>query len=415
MTHRYPLLFALCCVLFSCVSVPDLLLRGEDNRAYALASQRVAAASPRKLAPGKRRYDQFLDAYYATQIEDLDEIDRLERSSDPARHGPRFGAYARLYARSGDLVRLAPATATFARYPRLAPAALRERREAARRQAAHYYEGRIEALLPAAARGEKPAARAAYDLHDTLNYLLPLRAVYNGGRRKLLWDLGTLRAWVYAGVGPGQNELQLALNKRRPERLNWTEITFDPAPEQRIDRNVETTVVDRSAFNRGTECTSREYEREILDHVERRKVKEKVNDSTWMEKIIEIKHYRTIFATVTDYEQRADAEVVFRADVYPPEAREPEFSFKRTARFVWRHTYSQVAGDRRAVIACPIEDNPRYAPSAERMIQRATANIPGLMVTELLRRYEPYGNPGEPCRAVFDPFGAEEVERGRRR
>ena len=389
MKYLYPgSALALCLLLTACTSVPKLLDKGRYADAYDLALRQATAVRITRLKPNNRRYQNYVAAYAAVQARDLAVAEETAAGTDPARFDPLFEAYDRLFERSLDLRRVAPTAARPARYPHLAPAVLAQKRETARHLAATYYADRIEQLLPAARRGEKPAARRAYLLHDKLDYFQPERRHDFAERRAWLRETGILRLHLYAVDSPYAPQLHDLLTAREPERLEWTEVAFSPPPTVRIDKEAEVTVLEAVADDYDETCREREYEKEVLDHVERRKVKVKVNDSTEVIKIVEIKHYKKIYATVTECTQSAVARVRAAIDVYGLGASREEYGMEVTSRYEWSHDYRLVAGDRRAITGMSMEIRPDYPPARETLIERALAKLPARATDRLLGLYE---------------------------
>ncbi|MEL7162806.1 MAG: hypothetical protein AAFN92_18760, partial [Bacteroidota bacterium] len=296
MRHLYLPYFLLLCLLVpaGCANVPKLLDKGHYERAYEVALRRCTRGrGPLK----QKRVDEFFAAYEAVQLADFTHSKSLRRRNDGEKWAELYHVYRDLYARSLDLADLFPADVNFTGNAALLPANLEARREEARRQAGNYVLEKAAPLLPAAREGYKPAARTAYHHYaEALGYL-PERREKLLPVQDSLADLGTLRILLYA---PDQTEaprLRERLRRHDPLYCYWTAIhTRDPGT--RIDLEAEVVYQDYTDSGLQESSSCRTYSEKVLDHIEKKKVKVKVNDTTEVEKIIEIKHYKTVHATV---------------------------------------------------------------------------------------------------------------------
>lgn len=380
------LLTLLCFTLFGCISVPKLLERGDYGKAYAKAYKHCTRvpAHRRKI----KHIDNFVSAYAAIQAKDQARAEDFQRLVGTEKWPKLYEVYADLYERSEDILTIAPAAAHFDRYPGLAPAYLEQQREEARRKAGDHYLALTEPFLPAARAGEKPAAREAFHLHERISYFLPERDAEFAPLRDSLRDIGTLRVFLYTPGGEFARELDDATHRLKPFERNWTTILpFETG--QRIDLEAELTFshyIDRGASEN---CSTREYEEEVLDRIERKKVKERINDSTVVEKIIEIKHYIKVYASVTTCDQSASVYAYGLLNVFRPKAGVPEWRTELSAWETWSNSYRFGSGDSRALPAFANSGSPQSPPSLGYMLSRAVVGMPSQARGHLIKRYAP--------------------------
>lgn len=375
-------LVAIASLFTSCSTVNRLLERCEFQAAYELAYRRANKTPDRLMRVGAPRYEQFIAAYAAVQAYDLSEANDLAARPGTAKYDPLFERYDQLLNRSEDILRLAPTAARFDHYRDLAPDRLFQQREAARLAAGAHYLALVNEELPAARTGDKPSARRAFELHDNIAYFLPERTAELTPQRDSLRDIGTLRVWLMAEEGYHHGLLIDYLSRREPRAEGWTEVTTRPAAGDRIDREVALAIGELSVRDYGITSSTEEHEKEILDYVEKKKEKVKINDTTWVEKIVEIEHYKKIYASITTYEQRIDARLDGELAFYPPGAYEAEFLRPLGATYRWSHEYVRITGNPKALTFCPIEGDPR-TPPAEATIREET-------VKDIIRRAEAY-------------------------
>ena len=341
------LIFALC----GCLSVPELLERGEYAKAYdrAYGNYADALARTRRKPPKPKFRERFLLAYAALQSRDYARATELAARPDPARHVALHGLYSDLYARSVAALDLAPLPDSI-RTGIPAPAELERRREEHRRAAGEYYLAQVAELRPAALEGDKPSARSAYALYQRAEDFLPERSAAWRRERARLRDIGTLRVQLYAEEGEGQDVIRSGIERLAPIRREWAEVLTRPTGA-RLDLEAAVTYDRPKESGLRETCSTEEYTKKILERVEKKKVREKVNDSTWVEKIVEIKHYNTVYATVTECTQSVMVCAVGHVTVYPLHSDEAVFRREIVAVNSWSNTYRYGSGDRRALPA----------------------------------------------------------------
>jgi hypothetical protein len=380
------LITLLCFTMFSCTSVPRLLEKGDYGKAYAKAYRACTRvpAHRRKL----KHIDNFVSAYAAIQAKDQARAKNFQRLTGTGKWPKLYEVYADLYDRSEDILYIAPAAARFERYPGLAPAYLEQRREEARKKAGDHYLTLTEILLPAARTGEKPAAREAFRFHERIGYFLPERDTEFAPLRDSLRDIGTLRVLLYAPGGDFARELDDATHRLNPFERNWTTI-LPYETGQRIDLEAELTFSHYDDRGVSENCSTREYEEEVLDRIEKKKIKERINDSTVVEKIIEIKHYKKVYAQVTECDQNAAVYAYGHLNVFRPEAGQPEWRTELSAWETWSNSYRFGSGDSRALPAFANSGSPQSPPRLGYMLGRAVRRMPNQARGHLIKRYAP--------------------------
>lgn len=384
MKNIYLLTLLLCSFLASCVSVPELLEKGKYEEAYALALKHCTRAR----APGTKQMYQFLDAYAAVQARDHAITKEIRRETGSQKWEALYRRYAAMHERSLVLLAVDPGGNYLSRYPHLMPARLEAEREETRRKAGAHYLALIEERLPAALSGEKPAAREAWELHQKVAELLPERNHEFAGLREELRETGTLRIILYATGGDFDRELVGATRRLRQLDREWTSIITEETGE-RIDLEAEIAFTHYDESSPTETCSTSEYEEEVLDYVEKKKVEERVNDSTVVERTIEIQHFKNVYATVTNCRQDASLSAYGELRVYRPGAEQPEWIATVSSWETWSNTYSFGAGDRRALPAFSDAGSFVYPPDIGSLLAGAVQGLPGAAYKALTKRYAP--------------------------
>ncbi|MEM6769006.1 MAG: hypothetical protein AAF597_00360 [Bacteroidota bacterium] len=402
-------LFCFLALLFlvGCVSVDQLLEQGRYAEAYAKAvepctrvrgsTEPVERAQKRPLKP--KQLARLQAAYSAVQAKDLARVNDLETANEQSTWPGRYRLYTALYERSRDYANLVPPAEQRVSLS-LRPSRLAQKREDARLAAGVYYLHQAAPNLPAARAGNKDAARDAYyDIEAALDYL-PERANNLEPLLDTLAENGTLRIWLYpVSTGSFDREINRATQRLPVANRDWTEVTTTPLPKQRIDLEAELVYLSSSSSGIQYHSSSRTYKKEVLDYIEKKKKKVKVNDTTWVEKIIEIKHYKTIYAEVTTHEESINVSASGRVVVYLPRGEEPRWERRVGAREQWSDEYTTCSGDLRALPGCRCPGNRTiHRPSEWSLIDRAVAKLPGRASSVLFGRYAP---PRVPKRRSF--------------
>lgn len=378
------LLPLLCLLLASCSSVPRLLEKGKFEKAYAKARKHCT----RGRAPKIKHLEQFLDAYAAVQARDHAHSMEMRSKPGSEKWGPLYELYAKLYERSIDLVRIAPGAGELNRHPELLPATLEGQREEARKKAGAHYLALIDPLLRPAQAGEKPAAREAWNLHQRVAYFLPERNQEFELLRDELLDIGTFRILLYAEAGEFASELNRQLLRFDRFEREWTSILTRETGE-RIDQEAAIFFTRYHENPPSESCSVTNYQQEVLDRIEKRKVEERINDSTVVEKIVEIKHYKTVYAAVTECRQEASVNAYGELRTYLPGQQQPEWIGTLSSRESWSNTYSFGEGDARALPLCPNSGAFQYPPSRAQLLSAAVAGFPYSARSQLIKRYAP--------------------------
>lgn len=383
------LLFLCSFLLLGCVNVPKLLEKGKYDRAYAVALKhctRVSAQRPYSKARYKA-LTQFEDAYAAVQSRDYARSLELRKTSDERRWVPLFDLYQNLYSRSLDLVDYLPDTKQLERHPGLRPAILEAQREEARRKAGAYFLAQARPSLSAAYSGEKPAARAAFEHYANALKYLPERTGTLEDTLGQLRELGTLRILLapqpdtdyFASLAEGTRNLN-------EETRGWTEIvTTDNG--RRVDLFAEVSYLRHGVDGPYARSSCDTYEKEVLDYVEKVKKKVKINDTTYVIKIEEIKHFKTITATVTTHEQFLRVSATALLSVYLPKGERAEWQQQLFSEESWNNEYSECSGDRRALPAFACSGSYCFPPPTGNLLSKALYGLPWQARSALIRRY----------------------------
>ena len=382
----------LAALLCGCASVSRLLSDGKVDKAYERALERLTRAHQRGKLPSDRRVDDYLLAFEHVQRRDRRHVEALRARGGDGVQAQLFEGYRQLHTRSVDLLALAPAVAADMLSAELRPARLASARDAAARRAAAYCSARAAPLLPAARIGDRPAARRAFALYDSVAYFLPERAAALGPLLDSLYDLATLRIHVRAAPRPfdAADEIGRSLARLGTRRRGWTELAADPGGA-RVDLRAEVRFDDHDATGPDESCSSTTYTEEVLDYVERKTVREQVDDSTVVERVIEIEHFKEISATVTECEVELDVRAEGHVAVYAPGAARPSVRLPIASTQSWSDEYTVVEGDADAVpsgISC--SGISTCAPSRWALLADAQAELADEAYRALARRY-----PGE--------------------
>lgn len=391
MPYSKILLFLCSFILFGCVSVPKLLEKGKYDRAYAVALKhctRVSAQRPFSKARDKA-LTQFEDAYAAVQSRDYARSLELRKTIDERRWIPLFDLYQDLYSRSLDLVDYLPDTRQLERHPGLRPAVLEAQREEARRKAGAYFLTQARPSLPAAFAGEKPAARVAFEHYVNALRYLPERTVILEDTLAQLRELGILRILLT----PHQNSnyfanLEEGVRSLNEEKRGWTQLVTNDNG-RRIDLFAEVSYLQHGVNGPYSSSRCDTYEKEVLDYVEKVKKKVKINDTTYVIKIEEIKHFKTIRATVTTHEQSLSVTATALLSVYQPNGQRAEWQQQLYTEESWNNEYSKCSGDRRALPAFACSGSYCFPPSTGNLLSKALYGLPWQARSALIRHYFP--------------------------
>lgn len=378
-------------ILAGCTSVPKLVEQGRLEKAYAIAAEHCTRVRAHKneryrtLKPERLRDLQI--AYTAIQQRDLKRVNELEAGNEPATWPGRHRLYVALHGRSLEYAALAPDDRLLTLV--LRPSRLGEQRETARLAAGQYYLDQAAPHLTAARRGLKgPARDAYYDVDAAIDYL-PEQASRLGPLLDTLRENGTLRIWLYVPGDEGYNQTLHAVASRMPDDYqDWTEITTQPLGETRVDLEAELTCTSTASTGLRYSNSTSHYSAEVLDYVEKKKEKVKVNDSTWVEKIIEIEHFKTVRATITTHEESLRVDAYGRVSVFLPGEDEALWEEKLHNSANWSDAYVTCSGDRRALPGCSCPGRTIiHRPSEHSLLLKAVGGMPGMARGAVRRRY----------------------------
>ena len=377
----------------ACASTSRLPADDADlDRVYERALRRAERTADR---PGRRadeRLAAYLLAHDAIQRRDLWRVRALASRTAPTRHADLYHRYRDLHARSLDLLAVDPAAEASGMPPELRPAVLARARDEAADRAGGYYLARAAPRRRVARLGDKPAAREAFALVDSAAYFLPGRAAELARARDTLRDLGTLRIRLRAAEFGGAPALAIArsLAGRGDLHRGWTSIVAE-AGGARVDLEAEVHYLRSSGSGPSETCSSTTYSEEVLDYVERKTVCERVDDSTVVQRVVEVEHFETVYATVTECEQSASARAFGHVVVYRPGGRTPVRSLPLATCATWEHEYEIYAGDDRALPAgCLSSGRPAHPPSRGRLLAAAQGDLAGAARGALAQEYAPH-------------------------
>ena len=361
-----------------------MLDKGRFSEAYELAYKHCT----RGRAPSEKQLDRFVAAYAAIQASDEARASSLQRAPGTEKWASLYETYDDLYNRSVDILNILPSAARFDRYPDLAPAHLEQLRENARKKAGSHYLVLVGELLQAVRALEKPAAREAHSLHKRIAYFLPERNAEFAALRDSFVDIGTLRILLYTPGGEFASELQDVLPLLKPIRSDWTEI-LSRQNGKRIDLEAELVFDYSSDSGEDERCSTTEHDKEILDYIEKKEVEVRINDTTVVIQTVEIKHYKKVYASVTECKQTRSVCAYGRLDVYLPGLDDPEWRTPVSGTNSWSNKYSYGSGDARALPSFSNSGRARSSPSHSYMLSNAVTKLPSAALWQLKKRYAP--------------------------
>lgn len=391
---KQPLTLALLFLLAffaGCSSVPKLLEKGRIDRAYAKAAKPCTRARARNRPVKEKKLILFRDAYAAVQSRDLSRVASLNSNDEASTWPARYRLYSNLLEKSEDLANVLPGAKEFEWQPELLPETLASRQEAARKESGKYYLLEASKHIPAARKGNKDAARDAfYDIEAALEYL-PEQARYLTKLRDTLKETGTLRILLFAPLEDDWNRhLSGAIHRLRNKERAWTQVVTYRRFEQRIDLEAEVYYDTYSSSGPQYSSSSCTYSKEVLDWIEKKKEKVKINDTTWVEQVIEIKHFKTIYAEVTTHEESLSVHAYGRLAVFLPGEEDPLWTDKIYGSDSWSTTYTTCSGDSRALPGCSCSGPPVFVPGEGELVGNAISSMPGQGRKLLFRRYAPF-------------------------
>ncbi len=321
-------------------SVKRLLDTRQYDKAYEVAHRRAV----RGRRATTRQIDNLLMAFDHLQLERMLRIRALESSPDPDRWLELHGLYTRAYGRSVDVLEIVGPTAIeHAATPK--PAELEARREHARFEAGHYLQRRAEVLLPFAREGDKESARSS---HTFFNRALRYRPEMTTEFQPFLEEtkeLGTVRVLLLApSPTPLNEDFLVPLANRPPVRQEWFEL-FYGATDRRIDLFAEVELNDYAVDGPRETSSSRTHCAEVLDYIEKKTTRVKVNDSTYVDKVEEIKHYKTVTARSTTYTQQMNARLGGWLFTTPADRSGNVSEWPLSGTAGWSHEYTECSGD----------------------------------------------------------------------
>ena len=355
MAHQYPI-YLILIVYISLVGcerrVPKLLEQNRYEEAYSVAAKRLASlVDTKRKKRSKRRQRQineYQSAYFKVQNAALLRTSGILENHEGDRWPELHKIYQILLQRSIRMIRLEPDTLAAGGHVDLLPATLEAKLEDARRSAGSYYLYLLSARLPAARQGDKVAARIAFGhLQLALDYL-PGREAALTPLQDSLTDIGTLRIYLSAANSEHAEVINARLQQQDTWVQEWVEI-HTTLPRERIDLEAELIFKDYDVSGPNQAVTSSCYSEEVLDHIEKKKRKVRVDDSTEVTKSIEVEHYKTVTATVTTTRQEKDLHAYGNLTVYPTNKNTVIWQDEIMGRERWSNDYEDCSGDRRAL------------------------------------------------------------------
>ncbi|MEM9528991.1 MAG: hypothetical protein AAGA31_20440, partial [Bacteroidota bacterium] len=391
----------------SCVKVSTLVEKGNFERAYALALRHCtrstnsvttrgrALKGSDRIVPKKRMKTEqladFLLAYESIQARDYRRSKVLRNQLSGEKWAELYELYGILYQRSIHLAHLFPREVGFTGNRELLPANLEALRQGARKEAGAFALAQAIPLLRAARSGYKPAARTAYYHYETALSYLPERAESLRLTKDSLEDIGTLRIALYATPeGVYADRVESVLVTKRPFSRNWTRILTN-STKDRIDLEAEVTYFEYDTNGPNETSSSRTYSKRVLDYIEKKEVAEKINDTLTIKKIVEVKHYKHVFATVTTVEQDFTVRARGQVTVYPHDSDSLLWQQQLTGSNGWSNEYELCFGDERALPPCTCSslDNRKSPPSAGNLLGGAINSMTSRAQQVLINKYAP--------------------------
>ncbi len=393
MAHQYPvyLIFIVFTFLNGCERrVPKLLEQNRYEQAYSVAAKRLANAvdttGKKRSRRRQRQIDEYQSAYFIVQKAELLRANDILANHEGDRWPELHKLYRKLLQRSIRLTSLRSDTLAAGGHADLLPATLEAKVEEARRSAGSYYLYLLSARLPAARRGDKAAARVAYGhLQHALDYL-PGREAALTPLQDSLTDIGTLRIYLSAANSEYAKVINARLQQQDTWVQDWVEI-HTALPLERIDLEAELIFNDYDVTGPRQTVTSNCYSEEILDHIEKRKIKVRVDDSTEVTKTVEVKHYKTITATVTTTSQQKDLRAYGNLSVYPTNKNTAIWLDEVISQERWSNDYEDCSGDRRALPAFSCSGIWRSPPRDETMLEDALEDLADRAYYRMISEY----------------------------
>ncbi|MEM9260156.1 MAG: hypothetical protein AAGA62_10955, partial [Bacteroidota bacterium] len=137
--------------------------------------------------------------------------------------------------------------------------------------------------------------------------------------------------------------------------------------------------------------SSRTYSKRVLDHIEKKEVTEKINDTLTIKKIVEVKHYKHVFATLTTVEQDFTVRARGQVTLYPHGSDSLLWQQQLTGSNGWSNEYELCSGDERALPPCTCSslNDRKSPPSAGSLLGGAINSMASRAQQALINKYAP--------------------------
>ncbi len=334
-------------MMMSCASADKMLERGDYDSLIRYASKKLTGKKKKDhlvkaLESGfdkmiKRDMARIESRQQANTAEDWEEV--IQIAGDIERKQSRIEPFLPLVSESGYQAKF-----TFVRTGKII--------SEARTNAVLLHEKRLGDLANAARNGNKYAAREAYHLIDHI------RAVssdyYNASLHDEMWNLGINRVLVHienesGAILPGNFEEELLSVDFANAGGNWDRFYTHMDKNEKVDYEVVLRLLDIATTPEQLSESQRQYTREVKDGWEyvldaRGNVaKDSLGNDIKRDKYIKVS------ATVVETNQRKNAIVHARMDIYDKSGGTRIFSQPLDAENVFTHTARNYFGDERAL------------------------------------------------------------------
>ena len=367
-------------LLYCCGSALD-----PGERDYRVSLRQVEG----RASPSKRSIQRLLQAFDVVQGPDYVRARTLEQDGDAANWPERHALYSQMYERLLAVSSYFPVGAANDYRGGYGLTVLDSLRETARVAAGAYYLTLVDAAIPAARVGSKPAARETYGyLQQALEYLPERRPMYTDLLAEMA-DRGTVRILLTVVGDPWLTAIARQSPYLRGAVVDdWFIIDFDEFG-QAVDYEALLQLNQYRTDGPYERSSDTRYTKEVLDYVEKEEYEERINDSTVVTKVREIEHFKTITATVTEVKQEYELDVygelsVFnsrtglRAEVLPVSGSED-----------WENEYATCSGDREALPPFACSGSHSWPPGTESMLRKALDDLLRAARWKLTRTYAP--------------------------
>ena len=367
--------------LFCCCEVPI----DPAERAFRISLRQLE----QRTSPSKRALRRLFDDFDVVQGPDYVRVRALEQRGERADWPERYALYKAMQERLLAVYPYFPIGAADDYRGGYGLSDLDSLRETARLGAGEYYLDLAESAIVAARTGNKYAAREAYGyLYRAFDYLPERKARYSAILSEMA-ERGTVRVLLTI---VGEPVLQ-ALARESAYRSgavvdDWFIIEVHDTG-QAVDYGAKLQLTHYQADGPHESSSETQYTEEVLDYVEKREYKERINDSTVVTKVKEIEHFRTVTATVTEVRQDFEVDAYGSLSIFDTRTGRQTVPARYVGTASWENEYSTCRGDREALPAFACSGIRRWPPGRNEMLRQAVDDLLRITRWKLKRSYAP--------------------------